>query len=187
MQIPKKNLMAKFNEYKEYVKSSGEFMTLKQGENKIRVVSEFEQFQAEFQGKLKGRFMGYVIDRTDGRIKQLTVGPQIFGAIGELSLSSEYGFDGLPPYDVIIKKTGDGIDTEYTVIPARQNTELTSEEKAQLETSRPIIEIVENMQKKNPTKFVKKELVLPNGKVLKDEDISIIDEEKGINPEDIPF
>src|SRR3990172_5010224 len=56
-------LMANFNDYKSYVKSSGDFLTLKQGENKIRVVSEFEPFESEFQGKMKTRFMGYVIDR----------------------------------------------------------------------------------------------------------------------------
>ncbi len=179
--------MAKFNEYKSYVKSSGDFMTLKQGENKVRVVSEFEPFESEFQGKMKTRFMGYVIDRTDGLIKPLTIGSQIFGQLGVLSLSSEYNFDNLPPYDVIIKKSGDGIDTEYTVLAARQNTELTEAENLLIKDLKPISDIVESMQKKNPLKFTKKEVLLPNGKELKDEDIPVFEEDEPIDPKDIPF
>ena len=180
--------MANFNDYKSYVKSSGDFLTLKQGENKIRVVSEFEPFESEFQGKMKTRFMGYVIDRVDGTIKPLTIGSQIFGQLGELSLSSEYGFNGLPPYDVIIKKSGEGIDTEYTVLAARQNTELTEAEQLLIEDLKPISDIVNRMQEKNPTKFSKKEIVLPNGKVLTDKDIPVVDEdEQRPNIKDIPF
>lgn len=179
--------MPKFNEYKDHVKSSGDFMALKQGENRIRVVSEFEHFQAEFQGKLKDRFMGWVIDRTDGQIKPLTIGSQIFSAIGELSLSSEYGFDVLPPYDLVVKRNGEGIDTEYTVIPARQNTVLTDEEQTRVKELKPIENIIESMQKKNPTKFSKKEIVLPNGQTLRDEDIPVIEEEEKIKEEDLPF
>ena len=47
--------MTKFNDYKNYVSNSSSFMTLKQGENKVRVVSEFEQFEDEYQGKIKNR------------------------------------------------------------------------------------------------------------------------------------
>lgn len=180
--------MASFNDYKSYVKSSGDFMTLKQGENKVRIVSEFEQFESEYQGKMKTRFMGYVIDRTDGQIKPLTTGPQIFEQIGELSLSSEYGFSGIPPYDVIIKKSGEGLDTEYTVLAARQNTELTEAEKLLIKDLKPITDIVERMQAKNPSKFTKKEITLPNGKPLDDVEIPVVDgEEERPNIKDIPF
>ena len=179
--------MANFNDYKSFVKSSGDFMALKQGENKVRIISEFEPFESEFQGKMKTRFMGYVIDRVDGQIKPLTIGSQIFGKLGELSLSSEYGFQGLPPYDVTIKKSGEGIDTEYEVFAARKNTDLTEAEEILIKDLKPVVDIIESMQKKNPSKFVKPELVTPNGKVLKDEDIPIIDEDEKIDPKNLPF
>ena len=180
--------MASFNDYKSVVKSSGDFMTLKQGENKIRIVSEFEHFQSEYQGKMKDRFMGYVIDRTDGQIKPMTVGPQVFGQVGELSLSSEYGFSGVPPYDVIIKKVGEGMDTEYTTMPARQNTELTEAEKLLMKDLKPITDIIDRMQAKNPTKYASKDVVLPNGKVLEDKDIPVVGEDdERPNVKDLPF
>ena len=130
--------MAKFNEYQNYVSSSSGFMALKQGENKVRVISEFETFQSEYNGKLKDRFMGYVIDRADGEIKPLTIGSSIFKALGELSVSSEYGFADLPPYDVLIKKTGEGLDTEYSIMAARQNTEITEAERILIKDLKPI-------------------------------------------------
>jgi hypothetical protein len=167
--------MADFKKYREYSNSSGDFMKLKIGENKVRIVSEFEEFESEYQGKMKTRFMGYVIDREDGQIKPITIGNQIFGQIGELALSTDYGFDGLPPYDVTIKKVGEGIDTEYTVLAARQNSELTEAEKAQIEALKPVTDIIASMKKKNPEKFERKEVVLPNGNTLKDEDIPVID------------
>lgn len=176
--------MAKFNEYKDYVKSSGGFMTLKQGENKVRVVSEFEQFEDEFQGKPKTRFMGYVIDRVDGQIKPLTTGPQIFSQLGELSVSSEYGFDGIPPYDVIIKKSGEGMDTEYTVMAARKNTELAEAEQLLVKDLKPIIEIVESMLNKKQKKAETK--VVDGIPIIETDDTDYDDKEK-INPEDIPF
>lgn len=144
--------MAKFNEYKNYVKSSGDFLTLKQGENRIRVVSEFEPFESEYNGKVRTRFMGWVIDRVDGEIKPLTIGSQIFGQLGELSLNSEYAFSDVPPYDVIIKKSGEGIETEYTTLAARQNTELTEAEQLLVRDLKPITEIIERMNAKKVSK-----------------------------------
>lgn len=179
----------KFNDYQNYVSSSNDFMNLKQGENKLRIVSEFETFQAEFQGKLKDRFMCYVIDRTDGQIKPFTTGASVFKQMGEHSVSSEYGFTDLPPYDVIIKKTGEGLDTEYLVTPARQDTPLTDEEKKNISELKPISEIIDAMLKKNPTKYARKDVVLPSGRVLREEDIPVIGEEDEKRPDisEIPF
>ena len=136
----------RIQDYKQHVQSGGDFMKLQQGENKVRLVSEFEQFQDSYQGKPTQRFMCYVIDRKDGKVKPMTVGASIFSRVGELSLSTEYGFTtNLPPYDVIIGKTGQDLATEYTVHPARTNTDLTEEEKAEVAKLKPVTEIIQKM------------------------------------------
>ena len=148
----------KFAEYekaeKEYGVGGGKWMNLQEGDNKIRIVSEFEDYGQHYNqatnksvvclgkekcpicrmgDKARVQYLGWVIDRSDGRIKLLRIGHQIFKQIGELSRNEEYYFDIVPDYDITIKRVGQGLETEYTVIPARQNTPLTEDEKKQIE------------------------------------------------------
>lgn len=139
------------------------FMTLEQGENKIRIVSDFVQYGMHYpKGKkpmycfgfkvchecielqpVKERILYWVIDRKDGQIKDLDVGNSIFKEIKRLRNSSEYGFDVIPPYDMIITMTGTGLDTEYTVMAARANTELDINEQDRVKALRPLSDLIE--------------------------------------------
>ena len=169
----------KFSQYTEFKTEGGGFLNLKQGENKVRVVSEFEHFLSDYQGRKNDRFMGYVIDRTDGQIKLLTIGKMIFGELGEYSTSAEFGFTDVPPYDVVIKKTGEGKETDYKVIPARQNTELTAEEKKQVSELKSVSEVIDAMVAKTPDKYFK---------VGIKEDIEVdYDEKEPIDSSNLPF
>jgi len=152
-------------------KSGGDWMKLKDGENKVRFVTESQAYgkhyvQAEkknyvcigekcilcSQGvKKQTRFISWVIDREDGQIKLLEIGWQIFKQMGELSKSSEYGFKDLPPFDIIIKKKGEGLDTEYFIQPARKETKLTDEEKKEVKKLTSPELIVKKMLEKNPS------------------------------------
>lgn len=129
----------------------------KDGANKVRIVSDVLQFWKAFDSSSKSsrvylteagakadkdakkRYAVYLLNRDDGNALQIAeFGPIIMKAIYDLSMSEEYKFEGLPPYDHTITKTGAGMDTEYSVIAARGNTELTAEEKAEIEKAEPL-------------------------------------------------
>ncbi len=173
---------------KEYGVGGGNsgFLTLEAGDNRIRVVSDYEALAKHWgggkllgtcYGKDKGcptcnlppkideksgkevsnkpqvKFLMHVIDRKDGTLKIAELGWTIVQAMKELSETEDYAFVGMPPYDMIIKKTVQGTgknpsDTSYTVIAARQNTDLTDEEKAKVAELQPITDIVEKLKAK---------------------------------------
>lgn len=165
----------KWHEFEKVAGSKEGFLALKEGENRLRLVTEAEYFVSVFQGKPKTRFVAYVIDRADGKLKPFTFGPQIFEAVGKLAVSSEYGFTDVPPYDIIISRTGVGIDTEYTVTAARNDTALTPEEQAAILKLPPVLELARRLQEKAE---VKKATEAP---------IPVIHEEAPIQDKDLPF
>lgn len=187
----------KFSEYKkaekEYNIGGGDWLKLKEGANKVRIVSEFEAFGNHYipeekksvvcLGKdkcplcKKGdkpsvRYLGWVIDREDGNLKMAMFGHTIFKAIGELAMSEDYSFEGIPDYDVTIKRTGTGLDTQYTVIPARKETKLTKDEEKMLDEMKDPKDVLEKM----------KENQSPDKEEGENED-----EEHEIRAEDLPY
>lgn len=144
-----------FKDVKKTVESGsgGKFMKLVDGPNKIRIVSEPVQIWKvfdkedpkntivitnpdelkEYAGKKpKMYFAMYVIDRATSEVKIAEFGPSIMGQIGDLQDNPEFAFDQLPPYDMMITRSGAGLETEYTVIGSRNNTILTPEEQAKV-------------------------------------------------------
>ena len=163
----------KFKNHEEIAKKyemGGGWMSLEEGDNQIRLVSEFEDYGTHFDqikkrsvicigkehceycikgDKPKVQFIGWVIDRKDQQIKLLRIGYKIFTQIGELSKSKEYAFEILPSYDITIRRKGQKLDTTYTVIPARQDIELTEDEKNRiLEEIKQPKEIIDQMKAK---------------------------------------
>ena len=147
--------------------SGGGYLKLKPGENKIRIVSEAEVFGKHFKNK---KYMGicigkedcefciegdkskpswllWVIDRADNQIKMFEAGYMIISQIQTLAKSSEYGFESLPAYDIFIQKDGESLETEYTVTPARKDTELAEEEKEDISALKSPALIIEDKKK----------------------------------------
>jgi len=165
----------KFNDYKQSEEKYGisggdEWMAIEEGDNKIRIVSEFIDYGEHFDNikkrsficlgkdeceyckageKPRVRYLGWVIDRRDEKIKLLRFGHSIFKQIGALAVNEEYQFDDLPGYDMTIKREGKGLDTEYSVTPSRNDSELTEKEGEDIieKVSDPH-EIIENMKTK---------------------------------------
>jgi hypothetical protein len=189
----------KFADYKSISKKYGlesDWMSLKEGDNKIRIVSEFEDYGVHYDTKTrksvicigkdkcpfcqKGeiprvQFLGWVIDRSDNRVKLLRIGYKVFQQIGELAKSEEYAFDTIPDYDITIRRSGRGLDTIYSVLPARQNTPLTDKEKEMImEKIKPVKQIIENMKAK-----------ITSGSKVSSEEIPIVEDEEP--EEEIPF
>lgn len=77
-------------------------------------------------GKVKQKYVIHVLDRETGEVKLLEKGNGLFKEIKKYAMNPEYGDPR--QYDITITRTGSGLNTEYTVTPARQNTPLTEEE-----------------------------------------------------------
>ena len=160
----------KWNEISEAPKSSGSkqgFYDFEQGDNKVRIVSEAEVVFKHWinnkgvvcpeddscthcgEGhKPKKQYACYLIDRRDGQLKVGMLPASVGNQLKAFSQEPDYAFEGIPPYDVNIKKTGEKLETEYSVIPARGNSELTSAEVIAVGLVKPIEEVVEAMKRK---------------------------------------
>lgn len=204
-----------FKDFREVAKKynigqGGDWMQLQDGDNYVRIVSDFEPFRNHFDerskrgmiciGKEKGcpgcalelqasvKCLGWVIDRADGNIKLLRMPYSVFKAIGELQTTPDYEFSTLPDYDINIKrivtKTAGGEKTSYQVIAARKNTMLTNSEVEQIaKKCKNPNQILDAMKSKQaPFKPVAQPVV-----EVEENDIPIIDEEPMIDPDNIPF
>ncbi len=187
----------KFNFGEEAKKAeSGSYFKPKDGNNVVRIVTEFVLYESSFQGKPTRKFVGYLIDRSDKAIKPAFLAKTIIDKIADLQMSGPapegYGFDGVPmPYDINIKATGAGTkDVEYSVIPARTETPLTEEElKAISELS--VRDYLTELQNSDTQKTPQQNAPLiadPTG-FIKPEDIAQArpSDEETITVEDIPF
>ncbi len=124
---------------------SGDFYKLEQGDNEVRILS-FPVFNPTYwldnkkitkdeinkdnkdKVKISKKFLMYVFCQKEKRIKIADFPWSITKPIGEFQKSSQYSFKGLPPFDVIIKRTGIGqTDTKYSVIPGRNEQPLSKE------------------------------------------------------------
>lgn len=168
--------------------SDGGWLHLETGDNKIRILSEYEVYAKHWinkkaqvcVGKDKGcayclsadtdkkekpsvKFLLWVIDRRDGKAKIAEFGWTIIKAIADLKEDDEYAFDVLPEYDINVKKTvkGSGTrpsDTEYTVIAARSNTPLTDDELQIVSGLKPVKDIIEGIKTKSINEYKNAEL-----------------------------
>jgi len=154
--------------------SNSDWLILKEGANKVRLMSNFADYGDHFIkeenksyiciGKENGcvycekglkpkvQFLGWAIDRSDGQLKLFRFGYTIAKQLASYKDSEEYGFEDLPPYDIVVNKEGQGLETNYVVMPARTNTEITMEEKDNFEkNSKSPEEIIQSMKDKiNP-------------------------------------
>ena len=99
--------------------------------------------------KPRQKWIVKVIDRKDGLVKILESGTMIFSQLASFVENVEYGDP--TNYDITVTRIGERLETKYTLVPSRSNTELTEEEvemvkvdKFDLElytTPRPIKEI----------------------------------------------
>jgi hypothetical protein len=136
------------------------------GENRIRVVTEPIQLWkvAPKTGWVKGsvrtylsessvkqandekvvmRFICYIFNRSLGNKLQIAeFGPQVMEKFINYAVSSEYGFESIPDSDMILVKSGAGMETSYDLQIARKPSELTAGEALLLEQAKPIMQIL---------------------------------------------
>lgn len=135
----------------EYGFGKGEYFKVQEGVNKLRLLSPCVGHQGEYQGKPNFKFVAWVLDRRDGKIKPYFMPPTILDGIGALQMSEDYGFEEVPmPYDINIQAKNAGkLEVEYNVIPSPHRAPLTPEEQAELDKKIPIDEFVEKLKEKS--------------------------------------
>lgn len=155
---------------------SGGFFKLKDGENIVRLLTEPVHFMQVFMGpgikplivrkedeipegkKGTHRFMMYVYSYASNSIMLAEFATTIINALADLSKSSQYAFDtDAPPYDVVITKKGEGLDTSYTLTPGRNEKALGKAIMDELKEKEPCEEIkAKRYAEQNPGSDIKK-------------------------------
>lgn len=115
---------------KEYNLGKGEYLKVKEGANRVRLVSIPLPHESVFQGKKTFKWLCQVLDRTDGKVKPYFMPHTVYNFIKDLQLDPDYRFKSIPmPFDVTINATGAGTkEVKYSITPARENKDLTTEE-----------------------------------------------------------
>ena len=173
----------------------GGFMTLLEGDNPVRFVSDFVDFGSHYNPKTNKsliclgkdnceacqagekpsvKFLVFVIDRKDKKLKPFTYGHTIYKQIKAWRANPEYEFEVIPDYDMTINRVGVGKASVYTVMPARKNTELTNDEKVLIEE-----------EMKDPAEIVASMKAKVSGSPV--EKVEGLEDQEEVNVEDIPF
>lgn len=122
---------------------SGDYLKLREGSNRLRLMTMCLPHSGEYQGRKTFKWLCYVVDRVDGKIKPFFMPHLIFKQIEGLQGSEDYAFNTIPmPYDLTINAKGAGTkEVEYTVVPARKNTPVTDTELTDLDQAKPLKEL----------------------------------------------
>src|SRR4051812_22107250 len=94
-----------------------DYLKLKEGDNRLRLMTECLPHAGTYQGKKNFKWLCYVIDRRDGKVKPFFMPHKIYKAIEALQMNPDYEFFDVPmPYDVTINAVKAGTkDVVYTV------------------------------------------------------------------------
>lgn len=146
----------------EHAQKSSEWFKFKEGENRIRILTEpvifFEDFKlgicytdCGFQGTMKG--LAWIHDKADDKVKLMKLNFKLLNTLGEWENDEDYAFNGYPmPYDVSIKAKNAGTkEVEYTYLP-KPKTAISEEVTAKTKEEKTPEEIVEKMKENNITK-----------------------------------
>ena len=114
---------------KEYGLESGGFFKVKDGANKVRLLSQTIPHQSFYKGTKTFKYVCWIFDYSDMKVKLYFMPTTIYKHIENLQLSDDYSFEEVPmPFDITINvKNAGSKEVEYSTTPARNNTELCQE------------------------------------------------------------
>lgn len=132
----------------------------KEGSNKLRIVSESIPLRGEYAGNPTLKFVTRIIDRVDGQVKIAFFPYTVIKMLKGLQENIEYAFTEIPmPYDIDINAKNAGKkEVDYTIVPSRNNIELTAEEVVLVEKEKPLEDIVEKLKAKVELEKPKEEI-----------------------------
>jgi hypothetical protein len=127
----------------------GDYLKVKNGNNVIRVLTEGVYHEGEYQGRKTVKFVMFVIDRTDGKVKPYFAPYTVYKQIAQLETDPFYSFQGMPmPFDVNIKVENAGTkDVEYNVQASPNKSELTGEEIAAAREKGSVADYIRGLKK----------------------------------------
>lgn len=153
--------MANYDAMSKQLNGPGKYFKAEPGENRIRVVTvplmtwkAFDKVaqtakvyltedEAMKDENAKPRCQMYVFNRDCGNRLQLAeFGPQVMKKFFKMAKKSITQFVDIPPYDMIITKSGEGFDTEYELDDVREHSKITPEEQKLIDAAKPIIEVL---------------------------------------------
>jgi hypothetical protein len=140
--------MGMFNDaLKEYGLESGEKLKFKDGNNQFRILSEAKMVRTMFKGTWNTKWVAWVVDRADGKVKLIYMPKTVVEALADYEEESAFKFDAPPmPYDIIVKARSAGtIDAKYTVIPVTTKKLITEAELAEFKAKKPIEKVVSKL------------------------------------------
>lgn len=129
---------------------SGDYLKHKEGPNRLRLLTMCLPHQSYFKGERTFKWLCYVVDRRDGKVKPYFMPHKIYKAIEALQQSDDYAFTSVPmPYDITVNAEDAGkMTVKYTVMPARKETPLTEDELSQLGKMKTLKELHETLKAK---------------------------------------
>ena len=132
---------------KQYNLGKGEYFKVKDGANKIRLVSMTLPHPSTYKGKETFKWLCQVLDLSDGKIKPYFMPHKIYKDILALQRDPDYEFDGVPmPYNLNIQAENAGkMEVKYSVIPSPKRTEMTLEQEAALKAAPTVHELQEKI------------------------------------------
>jgi hypothetical protein len=115
---------------KQYNLGKGEYFKVKEGDNKIRLVSACLPHPSEYNGRPQFKWLCQVLDLTDNKVKPYFMPDRIYQNIMSLQMDEDYAFDEIPmPYNINIKAENAGkMEVKYAVIPSPKRIELNQEQ-----------------------------------------------------------
>lgn len=133
---------------------SGDYLKLKEGANRMRLLSECLPHPGMYQGKKTFKWLCYVVDRVDQKVKPFFMPHTIYKQIEALQGSEDYAFQDVPmPYDLTVQADGAGTkDVKYTLLPARKNSSVTGKEMDDLKALKPLDDLQKALREKNGQK-----------------------------------
>src|SRR3990167_3939290 len=157
---------------KEYNVQRSEYFKFQEGDNNIRVLSpsvvlarhqlgikqasicygkdEGCIYHGDNDKELRIKWWMWIHDLKDDKVKIAEMPYTIVKALGQFQQSEEYGFTDLPvPYIINIKAENAGTkEVKYTILPARQNSEVSAKVSEEYLNKKPIEDVVEAVKNK---------------------------------------
>ena len=122
---------AKQTAEKQYNLGKGEYFKVKEGDNKIRLISECLPHESEYKGQKTFKWLCQIIDWNDNKIKPYFMPHSVYLQICSLQMDKEegYDFDEVPmPYNINVVTVNAGDKSaKYTVRPSPKRVELSIE------------------------------------------------------------
>lgn len=163
---------------KQYNLGKGEYFKVKEGTNKIRLVSECLPHESVYKGTKTFKWLCQVIDLSDGKVKPYFMPHSVYKQIRDLQMDDDYKFDEVPmPYSVNIQTTNAGQkEVVYSVIPSPKSVPLTPEQLEAISKAPTVKElqkkVIENQSENQSNE-------IPQSSEMTDEEKKMLD--------DIPF